>query len=187
MTSVETLLAAEEFADLPEPPEGGKMELVHGRVVCMPPVGEEHGRRALRLGRRLAEFVESHALGEVNVETGFLLKRAPDLLRAPDVSFVANDMLDPGRDPSRYIVGPPTLAVEVVSPGDRDADVSEKVAEYLAAGARRVWVVRPMLKTVTVHRPGGDAHTYGLGDTLTSEDAAFTASGFELALDDLFA
>jgi Uma2 family endonuclease len=33
------------------------------------------------------------------------------------------------------------LAVDVVSPGDTVYDVEEKVAEWLAAGARQVWVV----------------------------------------------
>lgn len=59
--------------------------------------------------------------------------------------------------------------------------------EYLAAGTRRVWLVRPRLRTVTVHRPNGDAHTYQLGDTLTSDDAGFDVAGFALPLSDIFA
>ena len=42
-------------------------------------------------------------------------------------------------------------------------------------------------KTVTVHHPGGDSHTFQSGDILTSRDAAFAAEGFALPLDDLFA
>jgi Uma2 family endonuclease len=75
MTSVETLLTAEQFASLPEPEEGGKMELVDGKVFCRPPVGEGHGRRAVRLGRRLEEFADMHGLGFVGVEIGFRLSR----------------------------------------------------------------------------------------------------------------
>jgi Uma2 family endonuclease len=186
MTSVETLLTAEEFASLPEPEEGGKMELVDGKVVCMPPAGDEHGHRALKLGRRLDEFAERHAQGEVKVETGFLLRRTPDLLRAPDVSFIADEMLAPERDRSGYIEGPPTLAIEVVSPGDHEMEISGKVGDYLEAGARRVWIVRPRLRTITVHCPGGDSHTYGIEDTLTSDDAGFAVEGFELPLRDAF-
>ena len=51
---------------------------------------------------------------------------------------------------------------------------------------KRVWVVRPELKTVAVHRPGGDAHTYGVDDTLSSEDATFLVEGFALHLRELF-
>lgn len=186
MTSVETLLTAEQFASLPAPEEGGKMELVEGRVVCMAPVGEEHGDRAGRIHVRLWLYVEEHKLGVVGIEVGYRLSDKPDTVRAPDVSFVSHDMLNPNRDRSRYIEGPPTLAIEVVSPGDTDTSVSTKVVEYLEAGAHRVWIVRPANKTVTVHRPGGDSHTFGLGDTLASEDASFAVEGFHLPLAELF-
>jgi hypothetical protein len=49
-----------------------------------------------------------------------------------------------------------------------------------------VWVVRPEARTVTVHLRDGDSHTYGIGDTLTSDDAGFGIDGFEMSLDDLF-
>jgi hypothetical protein len=57
---------------------------------------------------------------------------------------------------------------------------------WLGGGAARVWEVRPRLKTVTVHRPGGDPETLGAGGTLTSEHAGFAAEGFALALRDIF-
>jgi Uma2 family endonuclease len=182
----EELLTADEFFVLPSPREGGKMELVRGKVVTMPPVGEGHGRLAVRVSVLLERFADENALGPVLVEAGFLIARDPDLVRAPDVSFVAAHRLERDRDRSRYIDGPPTLAVEIVSPWDLDTDVAAKVAEYLAAGTDRVWVVRPRPRTVTVHRPAGDSHAYGLGDTLTSDDAGFAVPGFSLALSDLF-
>jgi Uma2 family endonuclease len=184
MTSVETLLTAEEFARLPEPEEGGKMELVDGKVVCMTPVGEQHGRRAIRLGGALDEFVEAHGLGYVGVEIGFRVGHDPDTVVAPDVVFVAQD---PGRpETSTYIDGPPTLAVEIMSPDDRELEVSAKVRRYLEAGTHRVWIMRPGERTITVHRPGGDSHTYGIDDTLTSDDAGFSVAGFELPLREAF-
>jgi Uma2 family endonuclease len=182
----EELLTADEFFVLPSPREGGKMELVRGKVVTMPPVGEDHGGRASDLNIALRAFVDEHRLGLVLIEVGFLLARNPDLVRAPDVAFIAGDRLAPDRDRSRYIDAAPTLAVEIVSPWDRETDVAAKVAEYLAAGTERVWVVRPRPRTVTVHRPAGDAHAYGPGDTLTTDDAGFAVPGFSLALSDLF-
>lgn len=186
MASVETLLTAEEFASLPEPAEGGKMELVDGKVVCMAPVGEEHGQRALDLGSALLRFVREHGLGIVGVEIGFRLSGNPDTILAPDVAFVSNAMLPPERDVRRFIEGPPTLAVEIMSPDDREQEAAAKVGRYLAAGALRVWVVRPASQTITVHRPGGDAHTYSIEDTLTTADAAFDADGFTLPLREAF-
>ena len=172
---------------LPEPPEGGKMELVHGEVVTMAPAGGDHGRKASRLSAKLLSFIERHALGDIGVEVGYLLKRNPDLVRAPDVSFTVASRLQEGRFPDSFVEGPPTLAVEVVSPKDHDDDVATKVEEYLAAGTERVWVVRPKVQTITVHRPGGDAHTYRRGDTLGSDDASFPVEGFALSVDAVFA
>jgi Uma2 family endonuclease len=184
MTSVETLLTAEEFASLPEPEEGGKLELVDGKVVCMPPVGEQHGRRAVRLSTALHGFVDAQGLGYVGVEIGFRLSRQPDTLVAPDVVFFAADPSRP--EQASFVDASPTLAVEIMSPDDRELEVSAKVRRYLEAGTRRVWIVRPGERTITVHRPGGDSHTFKVGDTLTSDDAGFDAEGFELPLREAF-
>jgi Uma2 family endonuclease len=187
MTTTERLLTAEEFNCLPEPPDSGKMELVRGEVRQMAPVGAEHGDNTTTLLVPLALFVREHHLGRVWPEVGFRLSREPDTVRAPDVSFVATNRLPGGVVPRRFVDGPPTLAIEVMSPNDRAEDVQEKVEEYLSAGCERVWVVQPLTKTVTVHRPGGDAHTYHLGESLTSADAAFDVGGFALPLGELFA
>lgn len=188
MTQVaERLITAGEFALRPNPPEGGKVELVRGRVVTMPPVGPEHGERAGLVVSLMAYFTREHDLGKVRVETGYWLALGPDLLRAPDVSFVSKGRLAGEELYHGCVLQAPDLAVEVVSPSDRDVDVQEKVDDYLAAGVQRVWVVRPALKTVTVHRPGGDAHTYGGDNELSSDDAGFAVAGFHLALNELFA
>jgi Uma2 family endonuclease len=186
VTTVEQLITADEFERLPDPPHGGKMELVDGRVVVMAPVSGGHGRRALRLGSRLEAFASQQGLGEVMVETGYRL--SPDgNVRAPDVSFIGLDRIPAeGLAEEGYIPGAPTLAIEVVSPDDSDRDVGEKADEYLAAGAQRVWLVRPRTKTVTVFRAGGEAHHYTVDDTLTSADAGFEVEGFELSLRELF-
>ncbi|MDZ7727484.1 MAG: Uma2 family endonuclease [Dehalococcoidia bacterium] len=188
MATPTRLLTAEEFFELPEPPEGGKMELVDGEVVCMAPAGGEHGGVAVRLGSAFDWYVRKNNLGRVGVEIGYRLRGS---IRtgsdAPDVSFVRADRLPEGRLPRTFLEGPPTLAVEVVSPNDVDADVAGRVEEYLAAGAERAWVVRPVQRTITVHWPNGDAHTYRSADVLGSGDAAFSIDGFELAVDDVFA
>ena len=179
------LLTADEFWELPEPPHGGRMELVAGRVVTEMPVGEIHAYLAVRLAALLLAFVDAHRLGRVYVELGHRLFNDPDTVRAPDVSFLPRE---PGSAVTvRYVNEAPALAVEIMSPDEREADVAEKVEEYVDAGSQRVWIVRPTNKTVTVHRPGGDAHTYTVRDTLGSDDAGFAAEGFSLPLEDLFA
>lgn len=187
MTTDSKLLTAEEFMLLPDAPEGGKMELVNGEVVTMAPAGGDHGRRSVSIAASLLRFITANELGDVGVEVGYRLRTDPDVLYAPDVAFSSREQLPGGRFPTGFVEGPPTLAVEVVSPGDTASEVAAKVAEYLAAGAERVWVVQPQLRTVTVHLPNGDSHTYGPGDVLTSREAAFGADGFELPVDEIFA
>jgi Uma2 family endonuclease len=185
MGIAEKLLTAEEFALLPPDPEGGQMELVDGRVVVTPPAGWQHGRLGGRIYRHLFAFAETHRLGSVVFEAGFSLTGDGRNVRAPDVAFVPEDKAPTDAD-SGYVPGAPSLAVEVVSPSDRSDPIDEKVLAYLAAGSERVWVVRPRTKTVTVHRPNGDSHTYSGNDTLTSADAGFATEGFALSLADLF-
>jgi Uma2 family endonuclease len=180
------LLTAEEFFELPDPIQGGKMELVRGDVVTHMPVGGVHGKLVARIMQRSMRFLDEHPLGELGPEIGFVLQRNPDVVLAPDISFVAAEKLPGGALPEGFVEGAPTLAVEVVSPNDRDREVNEKVGEYLAHYTQRIWVVRPRSKTVTVFRPDNTARIYHLGETLTSEDAGFVADGFALPLDELF-
>jgi Uma2 family endonuclease len=186
-TVTERLLTAEEFACLPEAEDGGRMELVEGRVVMAPPPGAQHGKRSIRVTAYLLAFVEQHRLGEVLPEVGFRLRQEPDAVRAPDSAFLAAARIPASGLPSCYIEGAPDLAVEVMSPNDRERDVLTKVGEYLDAGAGRVWVVRAATRTVSVYSAGGDVFTLHSDDTLTSEHAGFSVEGFALPLAELFA
>jgi Uma2 family endonuclease len=180
------LLTAEEFYHLPEPSHGGKMELIRGEVVTHMPVGGPHGEFAGILIMELGPFCRRHKLGVVGPEVGFILATGPDTVRAPDVHFVRRDRLVDGHMPSAFFVGAPDLAIEVTSPDDTDREVAEKLGHYQAAATPRVWVVRPELKTVTVHRLDGTAKTFRPGDVLTSDDAGFDVEGFELSVAELF-
>ncbi len=164
------------------PPHGGKTELVRGEVVTKMPVGGPHGSTASSLVTDLEIFNRQHRLGLMGVEVGFILFRDPDVVRAPDVHFVRTNRLTGGRMPRGFFDGPPDLAVEIVSPDDTDREIQEKVTDYLAAGAPRVWVVRPELGTVTVHRGDGTARTLSRGATLSSDDAGFDVQGLAISV-----
>jgi Uma2 family endonuclease len=178
---------AEEFGRLVDPP-GIRSELVRGKVMRMPPAKTDHGAIASEVGFHLRTFARAHHLGHVTGEGGYVLARDPDTVRAPDAAFIAFDRL-PGRQlpPGEYVEGAPDLAVEVVSPDDRDAEVAEKVADWLAAGAGRVWEVRPRTRTVTIHRKDAPPKTLGIDGTLTSDDAGFAVEGFALPVAAIFA
>ena len=74
---------------------------------------------------RLGDYVERLGLGTVMVEAGYVLQRAPDTVRGPDVSFISAARLPPEQIPEEFIPGVPDLAVEILSPSSRWTDVEE--------------------------------------------------------------
>jgi Uma2 family endonuclease len=164
-------------------PHIGRCELVRGVLHMMSPSNPRHGLIAGRLARLIGNHVESQHLGLFfGAETGFHLSQDPDTVRAPDVAFVGN-----GRPPvplRGFYPGAPDLAVEVLSPDDRPGYVREKVAEWLEAGARAVWVVDPDARTVTVHEPRRKPRQLAEADTL---QGGSVLPGFELPVAAVFA
>ncbi len=164
--------------------DGVRRELVCGDVREMPPAGGEHGATTSRLHGRISWFVDQRALGFVfAAETGFVISRNPDTVRAPDCAFVRAESLRSGV-PEKYVDVIPDLVVETVSPGDRRTTVAEKTAEWLAAGVRLVWIVDPSERTVTVHSPDRRSpRTLTSGQVLTGEGAL---PGFRLSVDEIW-
>lgn len=174
-------VTSEQLTTLPH--DGCRMELVEGEVRRRPLAGCTHGRVSISVGARLAAHVADRALGTVfAAETGFLLARDPDTVRAPDVAFVTRERVEAVGETDGYFPGAPDLAVEVVSPSDPYQAVVEKVKTWLAAGTRTVVVVTPRLKAVTVHA-GKAAEELGEADTL---DLSPVVPGFRLPVRVLF-
>lgn len=180
MSNPARLVTAEELFNYPDPK---RYELVRGVPRVSGPTGGVHGRVAMKLGGRLDEQVTRLGLGTVLVEAGYVLERAPDTVRGPDVSFVSSTRLPPDRIPEQFIPGPPDLAVEILSPGDRWSETEEKVADYLAGGARLVWLVDPRERRVTVRYPDRPPRVLTDRDILDGEDVV---PGFALDLAGLF-
>jgi Uma2 family endonuclease len=162
----------------------GRCELLRGEISMMSPAGSEHGHIVIRVTLPLAGYVEQHHLGMVfGAETGFQIERDPDTVRAPDVAFVRAARIG-GRLGKGYFPGAPDLAVEVVSPSDRPADVAAKVRDWLAAGCLAVWVVDPETGTVAVHRRGSPVATLTEADDLSGDAVV---PGFRLPVAAVFA
>ena len=103
-------------------------------------------------------------------ETGFILQRTPDVVRAPDAAFVAGERIPATGVPTGLWPFAPDFAVEVASPSDRFTELQTKVAEYFHAGTRLVWIVEPATRTVHVYRAPHDLQTFGEEDELTGGD-----------------
>jgi Uma2 family endonuclease len=181
--STTTIVTADELLALPTG-MGKRYELVAGELRVMSPAGWEHGEIAANIADLVGAFIRQQKLGRrFGAETGFLLRRDPDTVRAPDFAFIANEHLPKDRPMEAYWPGAPDLAVEVLSPGDTTGEVSEKVDEWLAAGCAAVWVVDPKLKTVTVYRSRTDAEIRTAGETLVGDPVV---PGFSCPVDELF-
>lgn len=162
------MLTAEELLRLNLPNK--RTELVRGVLVVREPAGYRHGEVAVKLAHVLMNHVDPHNLGSVlAAETGFKLAHNPDTVRAPDVAFVRRERV-PDPPPAGYAAFAPDLVVEVLSPDDRPAEVLEKVADWLRAGTRLVWVVDPVRRRARIYRADGSDSLLIEGEVLDGED-----------------
>jgi Uma2 family endonuclease len=181
MQPMQQLTTAVQLLTMPD--DGAVYELVRGELRRMTPSGHRHGAIAMRIGWKLAEWVDRRRLGRVfAAETGFLLARAPDTVLAPDVAFVRAERLVELPDDG-FFPGPPDLAIEVRSPGDSRRAMAHKAGTWLAHGCPLVWLVDGAGRTVTIHRCSSAGQHLGVDATLTGESEL---SGFALPLAELF-
>jgi Uma2 family endonuclease len=163
-----------------------RTELIRGRLVEMEPAGALHGAAAARICRLLANHVMTRGLGEVfGAETGYVLEKDPDTVRAPDASFVTQERIDAiGGIPSEFFPGPPDLAFEVTSPRDRRGEVESKTRSWLEAGTCAVVVIDPRHRVATIHRSHGTPQSYSGEEGLDFDDIL---PGFAPTVDELLA
>ena len=180
MTTATALLTEEEF--LTSKYDG--YELVDGEPVEVPMGGKSAwlGGEAFH---HIRTFLEHNPIGLVfPQDTAFKAwPSRPNHLRKPDTMVFLNGRFPGDEVPEGAIEIPPDLAVEVVSPGDNARDLEEKVAEYLEAGVRLIWVIYPETRSAHVFRLNGGALRLGADDALSGEDVL---PGFTLPLARLF-
>jgi Uma2 family endonuclease len=168
MTSRAGLMTADELLrnDVPHK----STELVRGVLVVREPPGGWHGHLSARLTFVIGQYVYGRQSGMLfGQDTGFFIERDPDTVRAPDLAFVSaarvSEIARQG-----YVPFAPDLAVEILSPGDRPGEVLEKVAQWLTAGTRLVWVIDPDRGNARVHRADGSVDIVLGNGVLAGED-----------------
>jgi Uma2 family endonuclease len=175
-------MTAEELMELPD--DGFRYELVNGELEKMPPPGFPHGRIAMRLGIYVGQFILEHGLGEaVATDTGFKLTSNPDTVLAPDFAFITTERFREGKDTEGYWLGPPDLAVEVLSPSDRAGKVKQEIARWFSFGTRQIWIVDPKHSNITVYRSPSDSTVFSGSDFLEAQDLL---PGFRISLERIF-
>jgi len=163
-----TLVTADQLERLHMPDK--RVELVKGVLIVKEPAGYRHGAVAARLTKVLMDYADAQDLGQVvAAETGFTLATDPDTVRAPDAAFIRRERL-PDPAPAGFARLAPDLVVEVLSPDDRPGEVLAKVADWLSAGTRLVWVVDPARRRARVYRADGSDGSVETDGALGGED-----------------
>jgi Uma2 family endonuclease len=146
-------------------------ELHHGRLITMPPPGDEHCAVENKIAAAFYYQGELPGLGKARCgEVGIILARNPDHVLFADNVFISTARLPIRRSSEGYLETIPDLIVEVRSKNDTLVGLQRKAQDYLDAGAVLVWVVDPINRNVVEYRQGTAARTYLEDDVLTVDD-----------------
>ena len=120
--------------------------------------GLNHGRAQANL---IYEFKRDDRFDVVS-ELALQLGSQP---RTPDLSIFPKRTIDWDNDVVRETTVP-LAVVEIFSPQQGYLDVMEKVAEYLEAGVKSVWVLVPPLRTITIYHAQEPPKTFSEGKAI---------------------
>jgi len=182
--SIETPTMKENFSELPDM---HGYELIAGQWVEKI-IGAQAGRVVQIVNTCVDNHADAHNLGLVFAsDAGYQIFAAkPTRVRKPDgsfISFIRRGRLPDDKPPRGHLRIPPDLAIEVVSPNDLAGDIDERVADFLQAGAKLMWVLYPSTRTVYVFRQDGSMSRLTAANELSGEDVL---PGFVCRVEELF-
>ena len=148
------LVTAEDLAMLSE---DDRFELIRGVLYPVSPTGKPHGQVVGNIHAPLHAYNRQHAFGTVYVaDVGVVLERDPDTVLGTDIAFVRGEPVPLADEDEGFILIIPDQVIEVASPSQRRRELREKVARYIEAGVRLVWLAEPRIRTVTVIADGNE-------------------------------
>lgn len=182
----EGLMTHEEFMALPD--DGTERMLIRGKLWEKPMTrrNRHHSRIEARIAGLFDRWLETQPepRGEVfSGEAGCRLTDDPASMVGIDVCYVSAETAAREPEETSLIDGPPILAVEILSPSDKQEEIDAKLQEYLASGVQIVWIVNPVMETITVYRPDGKPQIFS-GEDLIMESTHLP--GFEVQTKSIF-
>ncbi len=161
-----------------------RFELIAGEIYEVPTPNPLHNYIVAQLVFFLLGFVRPKQLGYVFGDvTSYTLPNGDELI--PDASFISSERQSLPLPDKFYIA--PDLAVEVVSPSNREREMIDKAESYLQSGARLVWVIYPIIRVVDVIRRNADGSlTIRKVESDGLLDGEDVLPGFTLSVQELF-
>jgi Uma2 family endonuclease len=105
----------------------------HGQIIMSPPPAPSHGRHQSKISQLLWNLLlEGEVITECPISTS-------DGVKAADVAWASPKRMRELGNRSCF-PSAPEICVEVLSPGNSEAEIAEKRALYFDAGAREVWL-----------------------------------------------
>jgi Uma2 family endonuclease len=200
-------MSVAEFMALPD--DGNRHELVRGELrvtPSVPPPKSKHGFVETTLLAAIDRYLENKALaagwqpaqgisarvravgfvggGEFGMQ--FTLPDDPSQIRGADGVYVPTEQLaavDWTWESEDYFPAVPHLVIEVLSASESAGDMLEKMQDYLAGGAHRVWYVDPRRRAIYIYDAVAPMRVVRGDDMLTDAELL---PGFALALNLIF-
>ena len=149
-----------------------------------PSPNEKHQRVSSRLSVSLYLHVEANGLGRIYYAP-FDVVFTEKIALQPDIVFVSKSRLH--IIGPEYILGPPDLVVEILSPFRAKFDRVTKFEKYAEHGVGEYWIIDPIAETVEIFRLAGDR--YELSAAVSGEQLLTSPlfPGWRLAAGTLFA
>jgi Uma2 family endonuclease len=186
MSTLERIYTRHDLRQLETLPENAdkRFELIRGVIYELAFPSPTHNLLVGNIYAPLREFAKARNLGFVFTDSvQYSLHNNDDI--APDVSFVSFARQAPPA-PKDWTIAP-DMAVEIVSPSNREREMQDKIESLLESGTRFVWVVYPKSQIVDVWRMSSDGdiivHKVDKDGILNGEDVL---PGFTLAVKEIF-
>lgn len=136
------------IADLDAMPDDGRRyELIDGEIFVAAALSWLHQQVVGNLHLLLRAWVDPRSLGQIALAPIDILLSESSAVQ-PDLVYASTSNLAKIRS-GRYH-GAPDLAVEVVSPTNRDHDTVTKLFRYAQSGVREYWLIDPAFRTVLI-------------------------------------
>jgi len=153
------------------PDDGWQYEVVQGVLVRMAGSGQQATALGAKLLARLFVHVEARGLGVVTGADGVYKFPGAETGLLPDVGFYHRARQTLIKDPTKPIPFAPDFAIEVASPSQGRAEMTEKARVYISNGTGEVWVFWPELHQVDIWRAEDTGNPDDYAIYLMLEDA----------------